>query len=241
MKGKAVHAFIAIGGLAISSNTWAFKIISFNGKFTRFASNQIHYQIDSRGSHDFNGNAMVGCDGHGPCVTVQQAIEKSFESWTKVTGVNLSFIEDPPTAVTKTGNDGKNQVTFVESNWGGQSFTPPQEALAVTISTYKISTGEIIDSDTHFNGVNFHWAVIDTPEEQNGDLIDIQNVATHEFGHFIGLDHSSEDIFEPILKLYQATMFYASGPGETFRRELKEDDQEAVENLYPVSEPLLPS
>ncbi len=215
--------------ILVSSNVWAFRLISFDGKPARWDKDHISYVLDQRGSKNFKN----GCDTKGPCVSEREAIEISFQSWSQASGVQVDFEEETSKIITKTGYNKENSITWVEKGWTSQSFTPPTGALAVTISSYKTSNNEILDSDIFFNGEYFKWGVIDTQEEEVSDVVDIQNIATHEIGHFIGLDHSSEDIYEPESKLYLATMFFASGPGETFRRILKKDDLDAARNLYP--------
>lgn len=242
MKNLSGTLALAAGAavLAAAGDATAFKIVSYNGSFTRWEKPRIHYVVDSRGSKDFEGDADGGCDSAGPCVSIRDIVRDSFETWSKTAGVDVDFVEDAPAVFRNAGYDGKNSVLWVESNWQGQSFSPPPGALAVTITTFRTSDNTIVDSDTFFNGEYFHWAAVDTDEEKNADVIDVQNIATHEFGHFIGLDHSSEDIFEPNSKLFLATMFFASGPGEIFRRNLGEDDRLAMLNLYPAGEPSEP-
>ncbi len=246
MKSLRSTLAVTIGGLALlmTQEALAFKIVSFNGRFTRWEGDQLHYTLDKRGSRDFDGDALTGCDSSGACVTIQEAIRKSFDAWEQAPGADVHFTEDTPQIVSSSGYDHKNTIRWVDQGWGSLSFSPPSSALAVTICTYRTEDSINEDCDITFNGDDFHWAVINTTEEENSGVIDVQNIATHEIGHFIGLDHSSNDIFEADPKLYLATMFFASGPGETFRRELKEDDLAAVRNLYPasnVSEPVIES
>ncbi|MFH1017043.1 MAG: matrixin family metalloprotease [Pseudomonadota bacterium] len=228
--------------LLIAQDALAFKIVSFNGKFTRWIGNQAHYVLDRKGSHDFDGDALVGCDPSGACVTVQEAVRKSFDAWEQVSGADVRVLEDPTQDVTNAGYDRKNTIQWVEQGWRSLSFAPPSGALAVTICTYRTNDSANEDCDILFNGENFKWGVINSRREETSGVVDIQNIATHEIGHFFGVDHSSEDIFEANQKLYLATMFFTSGPGETFRRILKDDDIAALRNLYPdsnVSDPVV--
>lgn len=220
----------ALAAILCSFNVFAFNLISFDGKPTRWGNTTINYVVDSRGSQDFKD----GCDSAGPCESERTAIQKAFQGWTAVPGVNLNFNELAPQAFPSTGYDGKNTITFVNQNWGGLSFKPPAGALAVTITTYRLSDAKIVDADIHFNGQYFNWGVVNTQEEKiSANVVDIQNVAAHEVGHFLGLGHSSENYSESDVNLYMATMFFASGPGETFRRVLRNDDMAAIQHLYP--------
>lgn len=210
----------------------AFQLISFDGKPAHWASNTIEYFVGSSGSDDFES----GCDGTGPCVSELQALTNSFNSWANVPKVNLDFIYKGQANVSTLGYDKKNNIVWVESGWTSQSFSPPTGALAVTVSTYRTSDNAILDSDISFNGQYFSWGVLDTESEMVGNVVDIENIATHEIGHLVGLDHSSEVYYEPSLELYNATMFYASGAGEIFRRTLAADDIAAVQHLYSQEE-----
>jgi len=71
--------------------------------------------------------------------------------------------------------------------------------------------------------------------------VDIQNIATHEVGHLLGIDHSSESLFESEESLVEATMYFASETGETSRRDLSSDDILAVQSLYSASIPNAPT
>lgn len=216
--------------LLIVTSAQAFNIISYNGKPTHWPRPEITYTVDSGGSSDFTS----GCDRSGTCESERSAVQKAFTAWSEVPGVNLNFREASPQANKTTGYDGKNSVVFINSGWTDLSFKPPTGALAVTITTYRLDNGQILDADIHFNGQYFTWGVINSDAERRGGrIVDIQNVGTHEVGHFLGLGHSSENYSETDTSLYMATMFFASGPGETFRRALKPDDIAAVKHLYP--------
>ncbi len=73
--------------------------------------------------------------------------------------------------------------------------------IALTTSTYSTRTGVVFDSDIEFNagassdGARFLFTTISSPPCVEGmespfcTAYDIQNTATHEIGHFVGLDH----------------------------------------------------
>lgn len=75
--------------------------------------------------------------------------------------------------------------------------------IALTTSTYSTRTGIVFDSDIEFNagksseGTRFLFTTISSPPCAEGmetafcTAYDIQNTATHEIGHLVGLDHVS--------------------------------------------------
>jgi hypothetical protein len=89
-----------------------------------------------------------------------------------------------------------------------------------TITT--TSPSIVFDADIAFNPkVQFSTS---TPPLSND--IDLQSVATHEFGHALGLDHSG---------VAHAVMFPAGDTGESQERILSTDDIIAISSLYPSS------
>lgn len=162
----------------------------------------------------------------------KNAIESSFLSWTNVDDVNISFSESGSGAPPQS-RDGVNSIVWTKVGWTDLSFRPPSRALAVTLSSFNSSDGTIVDGDIYFNDENFTWANVNGSADSS--KIDVQNIATHEIGHLIGLDHSSVSFLESDEELLGATMYYASGAGETARRVPQTDDEKGVRNLYPAS------
>jgi hypothetical protein len=78
--------------------------------------------------------------------------------------------------------------------------------IALTTSTYSTRTGVVSDSDIEFNagkasdGTRFLFTTIASPPCSEGKesafctAYDIQNTATHEIGHLVGLDHVSGNL-----------------------------------------------
>ncbi len=220
----------------------SFTIISFDGKAARWnVDSPIQVEYDSNFGSEFNSS---GCDRSGPCTSstgsVGDAIKSSVKAWKNVSGLDLKIAT--PVAKTISQNpkyDGKNQIKFYPSGWQNLPFVPPTSALAVTISTYN-EEGKILDADIFINGEFFDWGVVNSDGEAG--VHDMQNVITHEFGHFLGLDHTSESLSEPDPELLNATMFYASFPGQITNQTLENHDVWGIRHLYTedsVQEPVV--
>jgi hypothetical protein len=80
----------------------------------------------------------------------------------------------------------------------------------------------VFDADIAFNPrAQFSTSTPALPND-----FDLQSVATHEFGHALGLDHSG---------IAHAVMFPAGDTGESQQRTLSTDDIIAISFLYPSS------
>ena len=115
--------------------------------------------------------------------------------------------------------DGKNTVELVESGW----FFGPS-LVALTVLHYETDTGRISEADIFLNGEDYKWGDIAL---QRGVSADVQNIVTHELGHFLGLGHSQYRL---------AAMSSSTRPSETRRRTLEIDDEDALYYLYPGAE-----
>lgn len=210
----AVFALVVI--VLISSPARAFTVISNAGKPSYWANGNVGYY--------FHSSVDAG---------IQDPFRQAFASWQAVAGVNLVIQELGALGAGANSDDGLNTIVWVTAAWRDLDFRPPSNALAVTLLSFNSGEGTISDADIYFNSQNFQWGVV--APEGGGALIDIQNIATHEIGHLLGLDHSSEEFFEPEEVLSDATMYYASGAGEVTRRVLKEDDIYGLRSLYGTS------
>lgn len=117
-------------------------------------------------------------------------------------------------------DDGQNVVRWVNSGWA-DSYDPG--ALAVTLTSYDTSTGRITDADIVVNAENYPWTASSDDADCQG-AYDLQNVLTHEVGHFFGLAHDQDD--------REATMYPSSGMCETKKRDLDSDDMDSLTHLY---------
>lgn len=97
--------------------------------------------------------------------------------------------------------------------------------LAVTY-TWRWSDGTV-ESDTLFN-TSVTWANLgaegDGCYETAGNVYDVGNIATHEFGHTYGLDHPAGARFE--------TMYAYGYSGETLKRSPASGDLNGIQAIY---------
>ena len=159
------------------------------------------------------------------------ALRASFEPWEQAFKspdgtTDLRFNERPLSHLDAVGYNfldpslNENLLIFRDDEWPH----PAQVGLviALTTTTQNALTGEILDADIEFNSANVQFTVGDT----NTDT-DLMNTTVHEIGHMLGLNHSSDTA---------ATMFAASGPQETKKRDLAADDISAMLFKYPAAE-----
>jgi hypothetical protein len=208
------------------SSAEAFTLISNKGRPAFWVNHKASYRFNTATSGYFVG----GVDASGTSSDEFEPLRKSFNTWTSMAGLDIKVTETTATSSPANSDDHLNTLQWVKAGWRDLSFKPPSNALAVTLLSFDSDTGAIVDADIYFNADSFKWAVVDAATEH--DYVDVQNVATHEIGHFLGLDHSSENLFEEDLELKDATMFFASTMAETAHRDLHNDDIKAIQALY---------
>ncbi len=153
------------------------------------------------------------------------AVRSAFDSWNSEACTDLSMGYGGTTTITEVGfdqdhwKDNINLVIFQENSWL-HSDPDTEKTIALTTTTYDIDSGEIVDFDIEFNGVNFDFTTL----ADQAPMMDIQNTISHEVGHAIGLDHSLDPT---------ATMFKSASAGEVSKRTLAQDDIDALCFVYP--------
>jgi predicted Zn-dependent protease len=160
--------------------------------------------------------------------SVADVIQASFNTWMAVPNTALSVTRAADSTATTAGFNTTNLICFVCSG----DFSSEAETLAVTLTTVATSVGDsdgrggqtqfigqILDADILFNpSRNFTTDV-------GGANQDLQTVATHEIGHFFGLDHSA---------IVRAIMFPFTPDSETT---LGYDDVAGISAVYPKTSP----
>jgi hypothetical protein len=106
----------------------------------------------------------------------------------------------------------------------------PYEAakLAVTIVTYEMDTGRLLDADIVVNG-QAKFALLTEPAKPGLNEYDLAGVLTHEAGHVLGLGESAEGP--------DATMWPYARPDDTEKRTLANDDEDGVMQSYASAPP----
>ena len=184
---------------------------------------------------------------------VDEALRRSFATWEAVDCSDMRFAEAGTTAAAGVGfsDDGENLVVFRTTRcsdvvdesdpcWDDFSCSNlhgcwafGDGVIAVTTTSYREDTGEIVDADIEFNDARYLFTTASGRLCERGQTegcisTDLQNTATHEIGHLLGIDHS------PVA----GSTMYASAPqGETSKRSLARDDIDAICTIYPLGQP----
>jgi hypothetical protein len=149
-----------------------------------------------------------------------EPIVQAFGTWASsvATLPQLSF--DVSTTPGEAVRDGVNRIVYAPITIEGY-----EGALAITINYADDATGAIVEADTIFNSA-FQWTSIagGAANEACGDSYDLQNVATHEAGHFFGLGEDYED--------KGTTMYVSSSVCQTSKRALSPQDVSVMSGLY---------
>jgi Matrixin len=176
----------------------------------------------------WNLNPSTGSNVSGSR-SVADVMQTAFNTWASSPNVLLVVSRGPDSAVSSEGASppNTNLICFVCSD---VDFAKDASTLAVTITTTANATGEdnnhggtttfvgqIIKADILFNPSSTF-----TTGGTSGQ--DLQTVATHEVGHFFGLDHSA---------VVRSIMFPAASSLTT----LGYDDVAGLSVLYPKTPP----
>jgi MYXO-CTERM domain-containing protein len=172
-------------------------------------------------------------DELGP--NARTAVRNAFGTWV-ASGVGVPALTiDNQKASGHAARDGVNRILVGPINLAGH-----EKDVAATIAYADERTGAIVEVDMIFNS-KYAFAVVgadgtsddtksgsddSTTTSQCKKDYDLQNIATHEAGHFFGLGEDMDDD--------QATMYFRSATCEITKRELTAPDREAMATLYPM-------
>jgi hypothetical protein len=178
---------------------------------------------------------LAGTSVYGNAVDAWRATGAVLPSVSTSQGDNRKIGYDP---------DGKNENVVVYAPYG---WSKAKGALAITVLTFDDMSGDIVDADVLLNGGGRFFANFDHDQSDDTDAVsiegnkdgddstatatsastprfDVQNVITHELGHFFGLGEDYNDT--------RATMYASTRPGETNKRVVSAADSGVVTALY---------
>jgi len=146
---------------------------------------------------------------------ITSAVSNSAETWDAATSQELMNGYTVDNAVVYGVQDYKNAIVF--GNY------PTAGVIAVTTIWYNPATKAIVEFDMMFD-TDYTWgnAIVDSTK------MDLQNIATHELGHGVGL----ADIYSSTCSA--VTMYGYSDYGEIQKRTLDTPDINGLRKLYGI-------
>ena len=163
----------------------------------------VTYTVDTYGSDLDNAQAV-------------STIILSFETWDKETDTDVfgDYTATYDSSLIAGELDYVNAVV-----WGDY---PTSGVIAMTYFWYYPDTGELVDVDTLFD-TDYEWSI---SKKGIPGTMDLQNIATHEFGHWLVLD----DLYNRPAR--KQTMYGYSTFGEISKRSLESGDIAGLEAIY---------
>lgn len=171
----------------------------YGKRFLKWGELPVNYVINPNG---FSESFVTG------------AISAGAEEWGNWTSADLFGSYSIDETATYRVQNYVNAISF------GDYYSDPDIIAAATV-WYSPATKTIVEFDIIFE-TNYTWG----DATLNPSVMDLQNIATHELGHGVGL----ADIYET--ECSEVTMYGYSGYGETQKRTLETPDITGIQILY---------
>src|SRR5688572_16038875 len=181
--------------------------IILNGYVTMgytWASSQVVYFVNPANSSGLSQSAALA------------AVQTGAEAWSSQSRANVALIYGGYTNGSAAQLNYKNEVFFRNTTGGAQSF-------------WWYSGGHLVDGDIIIYEAG---RPLFTGSEGCGGGVYVEDLATHEFGHVLGLKHSSD---------LAATMYPTTTYCSQNFRSLDADDIAGIEALYPPTSAVPPA
>lgn len=206
---RTALALFALLGIATGVTAHVRLIHPSNGNPLRWAAPAaISITVNAAGSDDItDGSHLTAC-------------QLSFRAWNDAVGTTATLVENTSgtsRARTDWEADDLHMLIFDEDDSSG--YFPNGTGIVALTPVWFASNGVISDADVLFNGADFSFT---TSGESN--RFDVQDVATHELGHLLGLDHSGWG---------GATMYPYVDPAVILHRSISADDERGLRDAYP--------
>jgi hypothetical protein len=148
------------------------------------------------------------------------ALRGAIRAWNEIDATTARLVEDESSAQqarTDWAADDLHSIVFDESNACG--YFPPGSGVVALTPIWFTSQGKITDADILFNGAGYQFTTSGEPGR-----FDVADVATHELGHLLGLDHSGSA---------GSTMYPYVDPTVVLHRSVSSDDAVGLRCAYP--------
>jgi DNA-binding beta-propeller fold protein YncE len=204
----------------------AFLVQTFDGRRGKVQlhwnnAGDIGFLLDSQGSADL------------PVATVHGLLRQSFEVWQEVETAAIAFDDQGLSSGRTPRSDDRRNVVIFDRDGSWIEAPASSGVIAVTLVQSNSATGQILDADIVFNDRDFRFV----ESGGRGNSVNLKDVAVHEIGHLLGLDHSP---LNPSLlnggaaRLPTMNPFY-SGDGPGTASSLEPDDRTGASVLYPTA------
>ncbi|MFN0008023.1 MAG: IPT/TIG domain-containing protein [Planctomycetota bacterium] len=185
--------------------------------------------------HSGNGSELYWANPHSIRVVISSAgsddiapglhfpaFRNAIAAWNGAPGSRARLAEDATPAQQARSDweaDGIHLLLFDETNASG--YFPSGTGIVAITPLWFASDGRITDADVLFNGAGYGF----TTSREPGSY-DLEDVAAHELGHFLGLDHSGSA---------GATMHPYVATTSILHRSLSRDDVLGMRDAYPAA------
>lgn len=207
---RLVHLGASLGCLVAACVLAGFVQIRFNPTSDGFKwpTTTVRFVIQDKGSDDVPGKSD------------ETALRLAFRTWEQVPDSFVRFSEDTFADASRTDYTAQDiHLVMWDEDSSSGLFPAGSNVIALTPILASTVDGTILDADIVFNGeLSFT-----TDPGREANRFDIQAVATHEAGHFLGFDHSGGTF---------STMFASIPSGSTYCRSLERDDEAGASVLY---------
>ena len=151
----------------------------------------------------------------------ETALRMAIQDWNAATGTTATLVENvSPASQARTDweSSSVHLMLFDETNQSG--FFPNGSFTVALTPVWFSGSGVIQDADVLFNGKGYSFTTAGAPGH-----FDVEDVAAHELGHLLGLDHSGTA---------GATLYPYVDTSLVLHRSLSRDEELGLREAYPA-------